>query len=124
MPTGMAKTVMTSATDKWQGMTESVLARAGLVMLLGAIDTGKSTLALRITNAALDRGIVVGVIDADVGQSEIGPPGTVGLAMPAAPAGSAAEWSPAALAFVGATSPAGRLLDLVVGVRRLADEAR
>jgi polynucleotide 5'-hydroxyl-kinase GRC3/NOL9 len=34
------------------------------------------------------------------------------------------DWRPAALAFVGATNPAGRLLDVVVGARRLADEAR
>jgi polynucleotide 5'-hydroxyl-kinase GRC3/NOL9 len=79
---------------------------------------------LQLANAALDHGKPVAVIDADLGQSEIGPPGTVGLAMPEAPAEAASEWAPVALAFVGATSPAGRLLDLVVGVRRLADEAR
>src|SRR4051812_5452263 len=92
-------------------------------MLLGAPDTGKTTLALRMVNAALERGLRVGLIDADVGQSEIGPPGTIGLALPDRPATSPSDWRAAAIAFVGATNPVGRLLDVVVGARRLADEA-
>jgi len=103
---------------------ERALAEPGLVVLLGAVDTGKTTFALHAANTALARGLKVGVIDADVGQSEIGPPGTVGLALPQSPAASAADWRPAALAFVGATSPPGRLLDVVVGTRRMVDEAR
>jgi polynucleotide 5'-hydroxyl-kinase GRC3/NOL9 len=107
----------------WKDSLEIALAEPGRVVILGAVDTGKTTLAVTAANMALARGMRVGVIDADVGQSEIGPPGTVGLALPEAPASSAAEWRPAALAFVGATAPPGRLLDLVVGTRRLADEA-
>ena len=108
----------------WAEGLERALAVPGVVVLLGAADTGKTTLALSVANAALARGMRVGVIDADVGQSEIGPPGTIGLALPQSPATSGAEWRPAALAFVGATSPPGRLLDVVAGTRRLADEAR
>ena len=103
---------------------ERALAEPGLVVLLGAVDTGKTTVVVHAANTALARGLKVGVIDADVGQSEIGPPGTVGLALPQSPAASAADWRPAALAFVGATSPPGRLLDVVVGTRRMVDEAR
>lgn len=108
----------------WQQAVDAALAAPGLVLLLGAADTGKTTLALQLVNTALGRGCRVGLIDADVGQSEIGPPGTIGLALPQNPADSPADWRPAALAFVGATNPVGRLLDVVVGVRRLADEAR
>ncbi len=112
-----------TSTDHAQALA-AVVAAPGLIMLIGAMDVGKSTLALQAANQGLAAGLRVGVIDADVGQSEIGPPGTVGLALPEAPVESAAEWRPAALAFVGATAPAGRLLDVVVGARRLADEAR
>lgn len=110
--------------ENWQPGLDAVVAAPGLVLLLGATDTGKSTLALQAANLALSRALRVAVIDTDVGQSEIGPPGTVGLALPSAPAGAAADWRPAALAFVGATTPVGRLLDVVVGARRMADEAR
>jgi polynucleotide 5'-hydroxyl-kinase GRC3/NOL9 len=108
----------------WEAGLEAALSGPGLVVLLGATDTGKTTLTLQVANAALTSGFRVGVVDTDVGQSEIGPPGTVGLALPDVPAASAAEWRPSALAFVGATNPVGRLLDVVVGARRLADEAR
>jgi polynucleotide 5'-hydroxyl-kinase GRC3/NOL9 len=108
----------------WQQALDAALAGPGVVFLMGATDTGKTTLALQIANAALARSRRVGFIDADVGQSEVGPPGAIGLALPSEPAESFAEWRPAAIAFVGATSPFGRLLDVVVGVRRLADEAR
>jgi polynucleotide 5'-hydroxyl-kinase GRC3/NOL9 len=108
----------------WEIGLERAVAPPGVILVLGAPDTGKTTLALHAANTALQRGLRVGLIDTDVGQSEIGPPGTVGLALPDAPAASIAEWRPAALAFVGATTPVGRLLDIVVGARRLADEAR
>jgi polynucleotide 5'-hydroxyl-kinase GRC3/NOL9 len=110
--------------DIWQAGLDTALAGKGLVVLLGATDTGKTTLALRLAHRALEAGLRVGVIDADVGQSEIGPPGTVGLALPDASAASASAWRPSALAFVGSTTPVGRMLDVVVGARRLADEAR
>jgi polynucleotide 5'-hydroxyl-kinase GRC3/NOL9 len=107
-----------------QQALDAALASPGLVLLLGAPDSGKTTLALQLVNEALARGKRAGFIDTDVGQSEIGPPGSIGLALPQEPARSPADWRPAALAFVGATSPFGRLLDVVVGARRLADEAR
>jgi polynucleotide 5'-hydroxyl-kinase GRC3/NOL9 len=110
-------------TRGWSGALDEATAAAGLVVIIGAADTGKTTLALAAANRALERGMRVGIIDADVGQSEIGPPGTIGLALPQAPAASATEWHPAALAFVGATAPPGRLLDVAVGTRRLVDEA-
>jgi polynucleotide 5'-hydroxyl-kinase GRC3/NOL9 len=112
------------AADVWQAGLEVALTARSLVVLLGATDTGKTTMAVRLAREAMERGLRVGVIDADVGQSEIGPPGTVGLALPDIPAASASDWRPSALAFVGATTPVGRMLDVVVGARRMADEAR
>ena len=109
---------------EWQPALDAALAAPGLVLLLGAPDTGKTTLAQQIVSAALTQGRRVGLIDTDVGQSDIGPPGTIGLALPQDAAEPPGDWRPAALAFVGATSPVGRLLDVVVGARRLADEAR
>jgi polynucleotide 5'-hydroxyl-kinase GRC3/NOL9 len=113
-----------SANPDHQAALDALTAAPGVALVLGAVDVGKTTLVLQAANRALERGLRVGVIDADVGQSEIGPPGTIGLALPEAPAASATEWRAAALGFVGSTAPIGRLLDVVVGVRRLVDEAR
>ena len=54
--------------------------QAGICLLLGAADTGKTTLAAALAkHAALSRPI--GIVDADIGQSHIGPPATVGWAL-------------------------------------------
>src|SRR3989442_7161458 len=62
-------------------------ARARVTLILGTSDTGKTSLTARLAGALAARGERVAVVDADVGQSEIGPPTTVGLGhVPAAPA--------------------------------------
>lgn len=69
-------------------------------MVVGGTDAGKTTLVWWLVRELGARGATVGLVDADVGQSRIGPPGTVGwLKSPADEAG---------FYFVGCTSPAQR----------------
>ncbi len=49
-------------------------------IVLGPTDAGKSSLTALISNRALLRGFRVGVVDADIGQADIGPPGFVSAA--------------------------------------------
>jgi polynucleotide 5'-kinase involved in rRNA processing len=109
---------------------EELIARAvttrGVDVLIGGMDSGKSTLARRIAAAGIAEGLTVGLLDADVGQSTIGPPTTVGLRL----CRSEADLTPEALrqadhlAFTGSISPEGHLLPLVTGTRLLLDRAR
>jgi polynucleotide 5'-kinase involved in rRNA processing len=98
----------------------------GTTMLVGGLDTGKSTLARRIARAGLEEGLIAAILDADIGQSSVGPPSTVGLKLVREPD----DLEPDALAradalsFVGTTSPQGHLLPLVSGSRLLLDHAR
>jgi polynucleotide 5'-hydroxyl-kinase GRC3/NOL9 len=55
------------------------LAEVASVMLIGAIDTGKTTMARRIVGTAVEAGRTVGYVDADIGNSSIGPPSCVSL---------------------------------------------
>ena len=48
-------------------------------MLIGAPDTGKSTLAREILRQSIAKGKAAALVDADVAQSTVGPPGCVGL---------------------------------------------
>lgn len=112
--------------DPHDKAVEQALALRGLTLLLGGLDSGKTTLARRIASAGIEAGLSVGFLDADVGQSTVGPPTTVGLRMCRSPA----DLEPASLAkadalfFVGSTSPQGHLLPLVVGARSLLERAR
>ena len=95
----------------------------GLVMVIGAPDTGKSTLARYLYTQAISPGRRVAYIDGDPGQSTLGLPTTITLAMARAgdlsfpPAGEVRRY------FVGSVSPRGHMLSLAVGARRLLDEA-
>lgn len=112
--------------DPHEETVRLAVSRRGVILLLGGLDSGKTTLARQIAAAGLEGGLAVGVLDADVGQSSVGPPATVGLRVCRDPGdlepGSLAQADE--LAFVGSTSPQGHLLPLVVGARRLLDRAR
>lgn len=92
-------------------------------MVIGEIDAGKTTFCTQCANAALAAGLRVAIVDADVGQSEIGPPGTIGMGTAEAPVETLSDVKPKRLHFVGATSPAGHLLDCCAGARKMVDAA-
>lgn len=107
-------------------MLEQLVARRGTIVLLGGIDTGKTSFGLQLIEAALNHGLSTAFVDADIGQSTIGPPGCVGLKflngiehLDRTKLGAADE-----LAFVGSASPPGHLLPLVAGAGRLVANAR
>jgi len=93
------------------------------ILVLGAVDRGKSTYCRFLIRRCLETGQRVAVLDTDVGQKDIGPPATLTLGYPEV-AQSLAEVSPVAWYFLGATSPARHLLPMIVGVRQLVDTAR
>lgn len=96
------------------------------VLLVGGIDTGKSTMARRLLEAGLREGRPAALVDADVGQKTVGPPATVTLKLVRAERDlePATLEVPDALSFVGSTSPQGHLLQVVTGVAELHRRAR
>lgn len=107
----------------WDEAVGLLAAQSGPVLLVGATDVGKSTLAVAAANAALRAGRRAAILDADLGQGEVSPPGTLGIVRLEEPVASLAEVKPRAMAFVGDTSPFGHLLSLVQGTRRLLTHA-
>jgi polynucleotide 5'-hydroxyl-kinase GRC3/NOL9 len=93
------------------------------VLVLGAVDRGKSTYCAFLSQRCLAAGLCVAVVDTDIGQKDVGPPATLTLGYPEATQ-SLAEVLPVAWYFIGATSPAGHLLPMIVGLRHLLDSAR
>jgi polynucleotide 5'-hydroxyl-kinase GRC3/NOL9 len=94
-----------------------------VILVIGESDTGKTSLVTRLANALCAARRTVAVVDADLGQSEIGPPTTIGLGRVARPLARLSEASVLALRFVGVTSPARDALTAVVGTRVLVDRA-
>ncbi len=107
----------------WEPTLAAIAARPGTTLLAGGMDTGKTTFARLLANRLAASGGAAAVLDADLGQSEIGPPACVGLGVTTAPVRALADIAPVALAFVGATSPVGVLLEHATAMRRVADLA-
>jgi polynucleotide 5'-hydroxyl-kinase GRC3/NOL9 len=100
------------------------VAAAPVTILIGTSEAGKTSLTAALANALLDRGLTVAVVDADVGQSEIGPPTTIGLGRVTRRLGRLGDAEPIALSFVGTTSPVREMTAIVDGTGRLVDQAR
>jgi polynucleotide 5'-hydroxyl-kinase GRC3/NOL9 len=109
---------------EWEEVAQQVLPRADRIILVGATDTGKSTLATYLANQAVRRGYKTAVVDADVGQSDVGPPATVGMGILAGEVASLTEIPLADFYFVGSLSPRGRLTEMVVGTKKMVEKAR
>lgn len=98
--------------------------RARVTMVIGESDVGKTTLVTALANALTADGAAVGIVDADLGQSEVGPPTTIGLGRARGSLARLADVEVLALHFVGTTSPAGNVLATLVGTRKLLDRGR
>jgi len=91
----------------------------GPVLVIGAPDVGKSTFARYLYGRLASAGRRVAYVDGDPGQSVLGPPTTLTAVLGETgdatfpPAGRLWRW------FVGAVSPRGHMLSLVVGLARL-----
>jgi polynucleotide 5'-hydroxyl-kinase GRC3/NOL9 len=105
---------------------ESLLTRAGVVFLIGGIDTGKTTFGLELMRRAVAAGVPAALVDADIGQSTVGPPTTIGLkqCLDGVEVTRASVRLADGLAFVGSITPPGHLLPLVTGTARMVAEAR
>jgi polynucleotide 5'-hydroxyl-kinase GRC3/NOL9 len=109
---------------EWEAAAAEIFERRlRTVLVIGGSAVGKSSFCRYLAGALLMRQAEVAFVDADIGQSNLGPPAAVTLGYPALPVDFWATL-PAAFYFVGSTGPIGRFLPLVVGTADLAREAR
>jgi polynucleotide 5'-hydroxyl-kinase GRC3/NOL9 len=97
--------------------------RSRLTLLVGGVDTGKTSFATFLANGLLARGFQVGVVDADLGQSEIGPPTTIGLGRATRPLERLGDADVSQFSFVGSTSPQGHVRATLTATRQMVDRA-
>lgn len=110
------------APKEWFDVLDILEKEKGVAIILGAPDTGKSTLARFLATHLRKRGLRVALVDADIGQSFLGPPTTIGLALFDSPSDREAALSPE-IFFVGSTTPEGDLPLHIKGVKRMVDRA-
>jgi len=109
--------------DEWQPHLQDIVSTPGVTVVIGAVDTGKTSFCALLANQALRAGVSTAVVDGDMGQSEIGPPTTVGLGIVESPIQALSDVEPRALCFIGTTSPVGHLLTSASGAKILVERA-
>jgi polynucleotide 5'-hydroxyl-kinase GRC3/NOL9 len=108
--------------ESWAAALEAAAA-APVTLVLGANDTGKSTLVTRLASALAGAGHTVGVVDADLGQSDVGPPTTVGLGRVGRSLERLADAELIGFEFLGVTSPATCMRETAAATGRLVRRA-
>ena len=63
--------------DAWDSELSKIQLRNSVIVVLGAMDVGKTTVTTILVNKGVKEGLRVGVIDGDPGQNDIGPPTTI-----------------------------------------------
>ena len=109
----------------WRKLAKRVIMPQQIVLVIGATDAGKSTFCRFLVDSALAQGLKTALVDADVGQSQIGPPTTIGMKsftpemVPIQLDGTADRFY-----FVGGLSPRPSYLETLTGTRLMVDRAR
>ena len=107
---------------EWIKTKDDFIKNGKKLMVIGGSDSGKSTFILYLANEIFKIGKKVGVLDLDIGQSNIGPPGKIGFGKVRKNLNNLSEIKPEKMYFIGEVSPKGNLLQLVVGSFKLLKE--
>lgn len=103
--------------------TVGTISGNGVTVVIGGVDYGKSTLSVMIVNSALERGLKPALIDGDVGQSDIGPPGFITLSFPDKQAIWMREYSAERMIFIGDVKPQHHVDEIAWAIVKLIDYA-
>ncbi len=108
---------------EWDQVAERIKQDTKLCVVIGKIDSGKSTLCKYLIHTWTASGIRVGQVDSDMGQSTLGLPATVGLKIFNTAPHQSDYANPAHMHFVGNTAPEGFLLQMLHAVKMMADKS-
>jgi polynucleotide 5'-hydroxyl-kinase GRC3/NOL9 len=106
----------------WRDAAEFLRDSQGFAVILGDVDTGKSTLCAYLANTCTDQRVRTSIIDGDVGQADIGPPTTTSSSTVFKHIFTLQELRPQRSYFIGDTSPSSVPDKLIHSIARLKDE--
>ena len=109
--------------EAWRQAADVVQTESGVTLILGDTNSGKTTLLKYLAERLSHQNQPVAVVDADIGQSTIGPPTTICGVVFKSLLHPIETMAPQEMFFVGSTSPAGHLVQALVGVKKLVEWA-
>ena len=93
----------------------------GIAVVVGGADTGKTTLCTFLSNYLIAENREVAVVDADIGQTDLGPPTTMAAGEVKATVTNLAQVKPSERLFIGVTSPGRAKNKVIRSTKRLVD---
>jgi len=108
----------------WEKAVGEILyqAKPTTVMVVGGVDSGKTSLSTYLANKALKEKRRVALIDADLGQADIGPPSTIGFSCLTKLVKDPFDVGAENAYFVGVTSPSGAVRKVIEGLAKMKKE--
>jgi len=107
----------------WETASEEIVSmkKPNTVMIMGEVDSGKTSFCVYLANEALKRKLKVAVIDGDLGQSDIGPPSTIGFCQITVPVRDLFELEAENAYFFGVTSPSSVISKVITRLTSLSN---
>jgi polynucleotide 5'-hydroxyl-kinase GRC3/NOL9 len=104
--------------SSWENTARELLSldKPVTVTVIGGVDSGKTSFCTFLVNAAVKEKLKTAIIDADLGQSDIGPPSSVGFNFVAKPIKDLFEINAQDAFFVGSASPSGAISKIIDGL--------
>jgi polynucleotide 5'-hydroxyl-kinase GRC3/NOL9 len=109
-----------SLPESWKKVVSSLeVVGKGTMMIIGPSGVGKSALCTYLTNELIKRRCDVRVVDADIGQADIGPPTTIASSTPTVPRPTLSDLEPDRIFFVGHNTPSFVQSQVIHGIKRI-----
>jgi polynucleotide 5'-hydroxyl-kinase GRC3/NOL9 len=122
---GIAETMGSTNPPSWDKPVEAIWGlkkRPVVVVILGGIDCGKSSICTYLLNKLIDGKSKVAVLDGDLGQADIGPSATIGYGLTSKRIPELYNLRLRNAFFVGVTSPITALSKTIEGLTAMEAE--
>jgi len=116
-----------SIPKSWENAVQTALNiedNPALIMIVGAIDVGKTSFCAYLANIALREKRRVAIVDADLGQSDLGPPSTISFSRITKSIRDPFEIGAEGIRFIGVTSPSSALSEVIDGIAEMVDKVK
>ncbi|MEM2014739.1 MAG: Clp1/GlmU family protein [Candidatus Methanomethylicia archaeon] len=110
---------------EWRNIVTKVLEfkKPLVIMILGTVESGKTTLCTFVANESFSKNYKTAVVDSDVGQSDLGPPATIGVGFLEREITFLSEIPLFDIFFAGSTSPKEVYERILLSTRKAVDRA-
>ena len=111
--------------QSWENAINTILNQKTeplIVMIVGGIDSGKTSFCTYLANKTLKEKRKVAIIDADLGQADVGPPSTIGSCRITKPIRDPFEIGAENICFIGVTSPSSAATKVVEAIAKMKDK--